>query len=86
MFEYQKIDEKHDTVFDVLIKICYQVALLVLHTALGRPAISSLCSNNFIVLRLARHLACNPFILNQVEVTRGSLRLVMNWWCLVGGR
>ena len=50
MFEYQKIDEKHDAVFDLLIKICYQVALLRLHTGLGLPAISSLCSNNFIVL------------------------------------
>ena len=50
MFEYQKIDEKHDAVFDFLIKICYQVALLLLHTGLGLPAISSLCSNNFIVL------------------------------------
>ena len=52
VLEYQKIDEKDDAGFDLLIKICYQVALLGLHTGFGLAAISSLCSNNFIVLTL----------------------------------
>ena len=80
MFEYQKIDEKHDAVFDILIKISYQVPLLLLHTGLGPPAISSLCSNNFIVLYKTSPPPHNPFILNRVDVIRESLRLVMKWW------
>ena len=47
MLEYQKIDVKHDAVFDLLIKISYQVAS---HRFNSLAAILSLCSNNFIVL------------------------------------